>query len=160
MLMTTKGIAGLRKKIQKLDADRDRALAQAGESAQNDTNQYHDNFEYEEGMRQHGMLTQRVADLLAILRNATPAATPLQTETICLGHVARVRFVDDGEVSELLICGDGEATLFENACSVTSELGQTLQGMRIGQQRAYHVRGRSIEVEVLDIRIAEEEDFQ
>lgn len=158
--MTTQGIARLQKKILQLDQDRDQALAQAGESAQNDPNQYHDNFEYEEGMRQHGILTQRVAELLAILRDATPAPTPTKSDVICLGHVAKVRFVDDGEVSDFLICGNGEASLFENACSVTSELGQTLLGMRIGEKRKYQVQGCSIEIEILGVSVAEEADFQ
>jgi transcription elongation GreA/GreB family factor len=160
MLMTSKGIAGLQQKIRRLDLERDRTLAQAGESAQNDPNQYHDNFEYEEGMRQHGILTQRVAELLAILRDATPAPTPTNSEAICLGHVAKVHFTDDGEVSDFLICGDGEASLFENACSATSELGQALLGMCVGNKRMYHVRNCSIEIEVLGIRIAEEGDFR
>jgi transcription elongation GreA/GreB family factor len=160
MLMTTNGIAGLQKKIRQLDQERDRTLAQAGESAQNDPNQYHDNFEYEEGMRQHGILSQRVAELLAILRDATPAPTPTNSDAICLGHVAKIRFTDDGEVSDLLICGDGEASLFENACSATSELGQTLLGMRVGEKGLYHVRNCAIEIEVLGIRVAEDADFQ
>ncbi|MGA2619326.1 MAG: GreA/GreB family elongation factor [Thermoguttaceae bacterium] len=160
MLMTTRGIEGLRKKIRQFDAECARALAQAGESAQNDPNQYHDNFEYEEGMRQHGMLGKRIADLLAILAQAVPAPTPVNTEAVCLGHVVKVRFLDDGETSEWLVCGDGEASLFENACSVTSELGQTLLGMRVGQRRSYRVPDRSITVEVLGIRIAEDQDFE
>lgn len=158
--MTTKGIEGLRAKIRQLDLDRDRALAQAGEAAQDDPNQYHDNFEYEEGMRQHSMLTQRVAELLKILRDATPAPTPTKTDAVYLGHVAKVQFTDDGEVTDFLICGDGEATLFEDACSATSELGQTLLGMRVGEKRAYHVKNHAIEIEVLAIRIAEEGDFR
>jgi transcription elongation GreA/GreB family factor len=159
MLMTTKGIEGLKRKIAQLDAERDRALAQAGESAQNDPNQYHDNFEYEEGMRQHGMLTQRVAELLAILREATPAETPTSAETIQLGHVATIRFADDGEIAEFLICGDGEAPLFENVCSVASGLGQALVGMRVGEKKAYGVQRSEIEIEVLGIRIAEDKDL-
>ena len=134
-------------------------MGQAGESAQNDTNQYHDNFEYEEGMRQHAMLTRRVADLLKLLRDATPAQTPATTQSVCLGHVVTVRFVDDAEIEEWLICGDGEALLFANACSITSELGQTLLGMRVGEKRSYCVRERSIAIEVLGIRVAEDKDF-
>jgi hypothetical protein len=53
--LTRHGIAALREKIAFLQRKRDEALRRAGEAAQSNTNAYHDNFEYEEGMRQQEM---------------------------------------------------------------------------------------------------------
>lgn len=158
--LTRFGIAAIRDKITRIEAKRDQALRSAGEAAQNDPNAYHDNFEYEESMRQQEMLSRQMRSLWEVIQGAGVAPEPADNETVAIGHHVTIWGGDEASEEEYILCGDGEGALFENACSASSPLGRTLLGMRRGETRTVSLAARSFEVRVVDIRVADENDFR
>lgn len=160
--LTQFGIAAIRRKMASLERQRDQALEGAGEAAQNDPNSYHDNFEYEEGMRQQEMASRRLRGLHELLSGASVAPPPADNERVALGHCVRLRRQEGaGPPAEetLVLGGDGEGALFDNCCSVSSPLGQSLLGMARGETRSVALAQRSCTIQVLEIRVATSTDF-
>ena len=157
--LTKYGMAAFRKKLAMLEQKLDESLKNAGEAAQNSSNSYHDNFEYEEGMRQQEMLSRQISELWKAIQNVRIADEPADDKQIAMGHFVTVRFDDRSTPEQLILCGEGEGALFENACSPSSPLGQALLGMTSGAKKTFSAGGRDMQIEVLAIRKAEEEDF-
>jgi transcription elongation GreA/GreB family factor len=156
---TRVGLAALRRKLARLEEKLEQSLQNAGEAAQNSSNSYHDNFEYEEGMRQQEMLSSQIREIWATLRSVRPADDPASDDRVALGHCVSLR-CGDAPAEELIVCGEGEASLFENVCSLSSPLGHALLGMSRGQKRVFISGAREISVTVLDFRIAVVEDYE
>jgi transcription elongation GreA/GreB family factor len=157
--LTKFGLAAIRAKIAVLERKRQQALEGAGEAAQNDPNAYHDNFEYEEGMRQQELYSQRLRSFCQLLEGAAVVPEPLSNDRVAIGHRVVVRRGEEAEEAYVL-CGDGEGALLENSCSASSPLGKVLLGMAKGETRTVTLADRSFFVQVLDIRVATEADLQ
>ena len=157
--MTRYGIEAIRRRIASLEEQYHESLGRAGAAAQNDSNSYHDNFEYEEGMRRADLLARQVSLLCETLKSAVAADYPAQTERVAIGHVVAIDIAGAG-TCQLLICGEGEGGVFEDGCSVASPLGQVLVGMRVGETRVANLPRGAGDVHVVSIRAAEAEDFR
>jgi transcription elongation GreA/GreB family factor len=157
--LTRFGLAAIRAKIALLERKRQQALEAAGEAAQNDPNAYHDNFEYEEGMRQQELYSQRLRSLFQMLEGAAVLPEPPSDDRVAIGHRVVVRRGDEAREAYVL-CGDGEGALLENSCSASSPLGKVLLGMAKDETRTVALADRSFSVEVLHIRVATEADLQ
>jgi transcription elongation factor GreA len=157
--MTRYGIEAIRKRIARLEEQYHESLGHAGAAAQDDPNSYHDNFEYEEGMRRADLLARQASMLRATLQSALVADPPAQTEQVGIGHVATIE-IDGSGTCQLLICGEGEGALIEDGCSIASPLGQTLLGMRVGETRLANLPRDARNVRLISIRIAETGDFR
>ncbi len=105
--MTRYGIESLRRRIASLEQQYHESLGQAGAAAQNDSNSYHDNFEYEEGMRRADLLARQVSLLCETIKSAVVAECPVQAERVTIGHIVTIEIAGSG-ACQLLICGDGE----------------------------------------------------
>ena len=138
--MTRYGIEAIRRRIASLEQQYQESLGNAGAAAQNDSNSYHDNFEYEEGMRRADLLARHVSMLQETLRSAVVAESPSQSEKVQIGHVVAVDIEGSG-TCELLICGEGEGRLIEDGCSAASPLGLAILGMRVGESALRICRG-------------------
>lgn len=158
--LTTFGLSAIREKIAALSQRHEQALRSAGEAAQNDPNAYHDNFEYEEGMRQQELLSQQLRALWQLLEGASVAPQPQDDARVAVGHYVVVRREDSDEEEGYLLCCDGEGAFFENACSVSSPMGRALLGLAKGQTSTVTVGNRSFSVEVKVIRPATSDDVQ
>jgi transcription elongation GreA/GreB family factor len=158
--LTKFGLAALRDRIAFLRERQEQALASAGAAAQNDTNAYHDNFEYEEGMRQQEMFSQRLRTLYELLDGAAVAPDPMSNDRAVIGHYVLVRRGDAPSEEGYVLCGEGEGSLFDNACSASSPMGQALLGMGKGETKTVPLGSGSITVEVLDIRPAVANDLE
>ena len=162
--LTRFGMAVIREKIAALESKRAESLRSAGEAAQNDPNAYHDNFEYEESMRQQEMFSRQIRTLWEILQGASTAPQPADNQRVAIGHYVVVQ-EGSGRGGQpapqgYLLCGDGEGALFEHACSVSSPLGQTLLGMSADETRTVPLGERSFSIKVMEIRTATPADFQ
>jgi transcription elongation factor GreA len=158
--LTKFGLAAFREKIAFLEQRRQQALQAAGEAAQNDSNAYHDNFEYEEGMRQQELFSQQLRTLWKLLDGAVVAPEPADNDRVAIGHRVLVRCGGEAEAEAFVVCGDGEGAFFENACSTSSPIGRALLGMQKGQSRTVALPDRSFTIEVLEIRAAADGDLQ
>jgi len=157
--MTQFGIDAIRRRIASLEQQYHDALGRAGAAAQNDSNSYHDNFEYEEGMRRADLLARHVSMLQETIQSAVVAAFPGQTATVAIGHVVTADIEGFGRC-QLLICGEGEGALIEDGCSAASPLGQTLVGMHVDETRIANLPGGTRSVRLISIRAAEPIDFR
>ncbi len=157
--MTRYGIEAIRKRIAGLEQDYHDSLGRAGAAAQNDSNSYHDNFEYEEGMRCADLLARQVSMLRETIKSAVVAEYPSQTEQVSIGHVVSIDIEGSG-TCQLLVCGEGEGGLIEDGCSVASPLGQALVGMRVGETRIANLPRGARKVSLVSIRAAEPGDFR
>lgn len=158
--LTKFGVAAIRSKIAELEGKREQALAGAGEAARNDTNSYHDNFEYEEGMRQQEMFSQQLRNFWNLLEGAVVAPEPANADRVSLGHYVVVQRQDDRNQEAYVLCGDGEGALFENGCSISSPMGRTLLGMAKGETKTLQLGSRGVEVRVVEIRLATGNDME
>jgi transcription elongation GreA/GreB family factor len=158
--LTKFGVAAIREKIAFLQRKQEESLGSAGAAAQGDTNAYHDNFEYEEGMRQQEMFSERLRDLWQLLDGAAIAPDPAGNERVAVGHYVLVRREDGDGQEGYVVCAEGEGALFDNACSASSPMGRTLLGMAKGETRAVDLGKRSFAVKVLEIRPAVDEDLE
>lgn len=157
--MTRFGIDAIRRRIAGLEQQYHDSLGHAGTAAQEDPNSYHDNFEYEEGMRRADLLARQISILRETLRAVVVAESPLQTERVAIGHVVTVDIEGSG-TCHLLICGEGEGGLIEDGCSVASPLGDALIGMLVGQTRVASLPRGATEIRVVSIRVAGPGDFR
>jgi transcription elongation GreA/GreB family factor len=150
--LTRHGMEAIRRKIAGLEARRLEALQHAGEAAQNDPNAYHDNFSYEESMRQQELFSRQMRSLWDILQGAEEVPPPQDTARVSLGHLVTVEY-EDGSREELFVCGDGEGSVFDNGCSASSPLGRVLLGMQRGESRPVTVGPRTFGVKVCRIHL-------
>jgi transcription elongation factor GreA len=158
--LTKFGMAAIREKMALLQARQAEALAGAGEAAQSDPNAYHDNFAYEEGMRQQELLSVQLRALCKLMEGAHVAPEPADNQRVAIGHFVVVRRQDSTDDEGYFLCGDGEGSLLENACSASSPMGQALLGMAAGETKTVSLGPRSCAVRVLAIRPATAADIQ
>ena len=132
--ITRFGVEAVWDKIAALESKRSESLRSAGEAAQEDPNSYHDNFSYEEGMRLADLLARQIYALQEVLKGAVEVPLPEVTDEVSIGHVVTIE-QQGCEPEPLLVCGDGEGGVFQDACSASSPLGRVLLGMKIGESR-------------------------
>ncbi len=158
--MTGYGYELLAAKLEKIEAQRKEALHRAGKAAAEDSNAWHDNFDYEQGMRDHDLYASMLGNVLSLLQGAVPVAAPVDDESIRLGHL--VRYFDSGrnEEREVILGGHGECLVFANVVACTSPLGKALIGAEEDELRTVELPGRSVVVNILSVRAARREDYQ
>jgi len=157
--ITKFGFDAIQKRIYALQEKREAALAEAGAAAQDDPNSYHDNFSYEEGMRQADLFARQVYELQKLVGGAEVVALPTGTDSVTIGHVILYE-QDSFPPEEILICGEAEGSVFRDACSAASPLGTGLLGTREGETRVIQLPARESTVKVLAIRVANATDFR
>ena len=151
------GLRRLDARIAALERQRGAVLKAAGEAAGGDSNSYHDNFAYEQGMREQEILARRILELRQVRAAAFAVEAPRDARTAQLGHVVTVRF-DGGEPTEFFLCGDGEATFFAAGCSAHTPLGEALVGRAVGAAVRVRAGKRERTVEVVAVRLPVEDD--
>lgn len=83
---------------------------QKGPAAEEGT--WHDNFSFESLVRQEGMLSKQTQEAKQLLDSAKLiSGTPSGTQTLQIGHVARLYFVEDDTCKEIVVGGFGETDL-------------------------------------------------
>lgn len=113
MLVTRKGIQALQKRRQGY-MDRLREVqGQKGPAAEEGT--WHDNFSFEDLVRQEGMLNKQIQDIGQLLEKAvTVPDTPSDIRTLQIGHVAHLYIEDDDMTKVCVVGGIGESDLNAN----------------------------------------------
>jgi len=157
--MTKYGIEVIKMRIFEIDMKRKEALKKAGESASGDSNSYHDNFDYEQGMRDQELYSKMLHNLYNLLSDAVEVPKPTNNNKISIGHLVKIEEVDSGKESEYLFCGNGEGIVFQNAVSAESPLGLALIGMNLEEEKEIQLPGRKITVYIKEIKVASLKDF-
>ena len=114
---------------------------------------WHDNFAYEEAMRQEKMIQTKVMemtkqkDLLKIIDTI-----PYSDEYVCIGDKIEVSIKyndDDYEVEVIKLTGKFRPNDEENEISLNSPMGNAILRKTIGDTVEYKVNNKKIEVNIL-----------
>jgi len=85
---------------------------QKGEAAEVGGNVWHDNFAFEELVRQENMLSKQIQDVGDMLKIATMVPDqPADTRALQIGHVVSLYFEEDDAIKEYQVGGFGESNL-------------------------------------------------
>ncbi len=86
--------------------------SQKGEAAEVGGDGWHDNFAFEDLVRQENMLNRQILDATQLVKNAEVVPnTPPDTKTLQVGHVITLYIEDDDETKEVIVSGFGESNL-------------------------------------------------
>ncbi|MFH1745191.1 MAG: GreA/GreB family elongation factor [bacterium] len=125
---------------------------QKGEAAEIGGNAWHDNFSFEELVRQETMLNTRITDISKQINQADMVGSPINDEILQIGHVG-VFELDDGEGRKYEIVGFGESDL--NAVPPKIEYRAPIVrhfiGQDIGVSATVILGGKAREVTLVEI---------
>lgn len=109
--LTTTGRDLLNQKIQATENKLVHVMSQKGDAYENGGNGWHDNFAYEQLIREEAMLAGQLASLKDILRNATIVpSVATTTDHVGVGCIIELED-DDGNSTEYEVAGYGETDL-------------------------------------------------
>lgn len=112
ILMTKNGLQAFEEKRSELMKKLKAIQGQKGEAAEIGGNVWHDNFSFEELVRQENVLNKQLRDIRDILDAAVIVPNiPSGTETLQVGHIAHLYIEDDDITKVIQIGGFGESDL-------------------------------------------------
>jgi transcription elongation factor GreA len=110
-----------------------------------------ENFDYEDAKRQQGMVEARIADLKAILGDATVIEAAEGSGSIGLGSRVRIKDLDEGFEEEYTIVGSIEASPSDGRISNESCIGAALMGAAAGDVVSVNSPGGVYKYEVVAV---------
>ncbi len=126
------------------------AQAEKGASCQEGSDNWHDNFAFEDLERKEIMLSRRYRDLVRALDEAVFVDSPRDHKRVQVGHHVRLRW-PSGDETVVRIAGHGESDPARSVIAYDTPIGRALIGARPGDEREFHHGGRSRSVEVVAI---------
>lgn len=133
-------IDGLDREIHRVKEEIARSLREMGDSCNESSETWHDNFGYEEGVRQSAMWSRRLSELLLIRRDVSIVDRPKNPDRVTIGTVVRIREVDSQEETTLFVTSfmnfaDDQPTESPMRVSYAAPLAKILMGARAGEFR-------------------------
>ena len=111
-----------------------------------------ENSEYDEAKTAQSENEQKISELEAKIRNAKVInEKEIDTETVQIGNVVKVRDKEFKEDIEYTIVGSTEVSLAQNKISNESPLGKALLGAKKGDNIEVHAPAGIIKYKILDI---------
>lgn len=111
-----------------------------------------ENAEYTEAKAEEARVYGRIADIEAILRNATFVDdSSVSTDSVGVGTVVRVLDMEFDEEEEYTIVGFTEADPMKLFISQESPIGEALSGAHVGDTVSVRTPGGQIQLKVLEI---------
>ncbi len=112
--VTSRGLKLLFAKKKDLISQLKHIQSQKGEAAEIGGNQWHDNFAFEDLVRQETAKNKQIADISLIIQNAEVVEeSPKDCSVLRVGHLATLLF-DNGEEKTFFVAGYGESDLSAN----------------------------------------------
>jgi len=153
--------AGQRRLLQRLAAalaQYDAIVATNPEAAEaGDNCVWHDNFAYEENQRRMHSAARTVHDLRALISKVQTVPVPREPERVGLGTRVDVVRHDTGVVETWDIVGVEDGSPERGRVSYTAPFARALLGACLGDAREVVSGGRRYTVEVVALRVADEE---
>lgn len=137
--------AAAREAYMKVSADNPEALESG------DTSGWHDNFAFEENMRQMHQLARRVRDLEEILLLAEVVPPHPNPDRAYIGTRVHWRFADEPQARVSVIAGYDDGDVDLGRLSYNSPLGRCIVGAEPGESREFYNNGQRREVEILAV---------
>lgn len=110
-----------------------------------------ENFDYDDAKRQQGLTEARIADLKAIISEATVIDSGKGNGSIGLGSKVRIKDLDEGLEEEYMIVGSLEASPSDGRISDESCIGAALIGATAGDVVSVKSPGGEFKYEVLAV---------
>lgn len=123
---------GMRKYLEKIQEDQDSLTymySRVTELADVGGDQYHDNFSFEQNMRDIKMINDKIVDLKKVLVDAVVLDLPVNPTTVCFG--ASIIIERDGVQEAWDIRGYGESDPDNNVIAYNTPLIQALMGKKV-----------------------------
>ncbi len=144
----------LQKKIRETEDKLDEVSKQIGEACQQSSETYHDNFPFEEAVRQQGLWSRKLRDLIDLQRDVEivhPTADPAE---VAIGSSVTVEDMTTGRQETYTIGSHGVAGYSDepNVISYDSPLGDCLMGAQKGNVRILKMPTRISHLLVKEIR--------
>lgn len=143
----------VRRKVELQDMLR-RTQGQKGEAAETGGNQWHDNFSFEQLVREEQMLNTQIAEISGKINAMVVAPeAPEDTSRLRIGHIAVLGV--DGVIKTYLVGGfeDSDAVLDPPVISYLAPLIQPFIGKEEGEVQGVTVDGRTKQVTLREIRL-------
>jgi transcription elongation factor GreA len=133
IVLTPAGLEELKAKIQHLQTDRRREVAERIKEAR-EFGDIMENSEYDDAKNEQAMLEKQIADLEEKLRSATVIdEKQITTEVVSVGTTVHVKDQKTEKSVKYRIVGSAEANPAENKLSNESPVGKALVGRKRGE---------------------------
>lgn len=142
--------AAAREAYMKVCADNPDALESG------DTSGWHDNFAFEENLRQMHQLARRVRELEEILQFAEVVPPHPSPDRAYIGTRVCWRYADEEQERVALIAGYDDGDADRGRLSYNSPLGRCIVGAEPGESREFWNNGTRREIEIVAVEPANE----
>lgn len=149
LYFTSRGLAKLRKEIEKLEKRLQDLQSQTAHVAEVGGDQWHDNAAYESLVIDIRRIDRQLADAHQALNRATLVDPPTNFSKVTIG--TRVKVIRDGEEMVWEIVGFGESDPDHDMLAYNTPLASLIMGKRRGEVVSGTIAGRQIEIEILEI---------
>jgi transcription elongation factor GreA len=150
-IITKEGLEEARKKLKELEERLRNVLSQKGEAYQIGGDGWHDNFTFEQLIRQEEALRFQISELKAFLRKAKIIKERVSGKRVGIGSAVTLLF-DDGKQLEYKIVGLMQSNPQKNYISYESPLGAAILGAKQGEKRKFIAGGKQKSAKVMDIK--------
>lgn len=155
MKLDKHGLKQLQDEIARVSEKLSDAKKRKGESFANDTNSWHDNFEYDQANRDVIMITRSLADLNVTLREVEIIEKHHIADAVDIGDIVTIFDIKNNDEFKLKLNADYEQPLslddeIETA-SVNSPIGSAIYKKQKGDKVSYLVGDRTFDIVIKSI---------
>lgn len=151
VLLTREGLEKLEGELDHLKRVKRKEVAERIKQAK-EFGDISENSEYDDAKNEQAFIEGRIITLEKMLRNARIIdEDELDTDTVRIGSLVRLKDQESGEEFEYLIVGSAEADPGSNRISNESPVGQALVQHRVGDVVEIQVPAGTLKYEILDI---------
>lgn len=136
IFVTHRGMRLLEQRVERLREELRSIQGQKGAATQEGSDNWHDNFAFEDLERQERMLSHALADAVRRLENARLIEPPRSTATVQVGHRVEVS-LEGGAHRSLWVVGHGESDPARGWVAYDTPLGAAMIGAMAGEERSY-----------------------
>ncbi len=155
VILTPEGYKQLKGELDRLRTDKRREIAERIAAAR-EFGEIAENAEYDDAKNEQMMLEHRIAQLEDRLASAHVInVKDVDTSTVSIGSVVRLRDLDAKETIEYFIVGSAEANPVERKLSNESPVGRAIIGRKKGETvEVITPRGKKAKFKIMEIKAA------
>lgn len=155
--LTSRGYGLLKAKLLEAEQKLKTVLSQKGDAYENGGNGWHDNFSFEQLVREEAMLAGEVSSISKMLQESVRVASePASTSSVTIGCVVTLED-SDGNTTEYEVVGYGESDVnaVPKKIEYLAPIIALFMGGELGEEHAVRMGGKSKTLRLNNIRRAE-----
>jgi transcription elongation factor GreA len=151
-ILTEEGYKKLQEEIKRTEEELRKVLFAKGEAAEVGGNVWHDNFSFEQLVREEQMLSKKLKELKQKLNNAEiiKMSDLKDTGVARLGSKVIVEY-EDGRQREFIISDPEITDPSKGIISYQSPIGKALLGAKEGDEREYIAGGKVFTIKIIKV---------